>query len=474
MSLLRALCLGFCFGFLFLEANGQASDSVPDSGRHLTLEAFIEQASRRDSVFQEILIDELTLQYQRTLALPPRDLVLSVRGEFGLSLDGTPRPDLTASLERLFPLQGASMALQFESVSRSAADRNNELSLVFGMELARNAFGRSTQMLDKLTGMETEIARHQIVEAYEDYLASLIVSYYRWTAAWESVKAAQSAVEEGEKLLTNIQSKQRSHIAYQVDVDKARFQLLGKQESRVSAQDEYDGLTLHIARAVGGNPDGLRPDSVGLHRDGNIDVQREREAFFESGRTESILRLLQDRDSLALERAADNLLPSLQAYGGLGLGDSEPTVAENTRAFVGLSLGYSFQKSREKATVEVTKLTSQKQRLAAGNARSRLVADLESLFQTIEAQKVAIGLSEQRLILAQSISDAESRDYIYGRADINDLIQALNTLQETRFSKIRQEIELDILLVEWRRLTDQLVSRREAFERSLPAVISPE
>src|SRR5690606_28218682 len=110
----------------------------------------------------------------------------------------------------------------------------------------------------------------------------------------------------------------------------------------------------------------------------------------------------------------------------------EPTLAENTRAFVGLSLGYSFGKSREKAAQAVTRLDAQKQEIAAGNARSRLTADLGELFQRIEAQKEAIALAERRLVLANAISEAESRDYVFGRADINDLIQALNTLQETR------------------------------------------
>ena len=47
----------------------------------LTLDEFIKQTCEKDTVFQEILIDELALKYKRAIALPAKDLVLSVKNQ---------------------------------------------------------------------------------------------------------------------------------------------------------------------------------------------------------------------------------------------------------------------------------------------------------------------------------------------------------------------------------------------------------
>jgi hypothetical protein len=251
-------------------------------------------------------------------------------------------------------------------------------------------------------------------------------------------------------------------VAYQVDVDKGHFQLLGKQDRFLSARRDYSNLSKQIARAIrDADPESLVPDTAGLHMASEIHYENEQKRFFKESRTESVLQLLNTKDSLEMDRTADNLLPYARIYAGIGLDDDTPDLKENTRAFVGLDFDIPFQRSKEKAALKVSRVDLEKRKLSTANIRTRLKTDFGILQERLEAQKAAIDLAEKRLALAQDILKAESKEYTYGRTDINDLIIALNTFQEARFTKISYEIGLDVLLVEWQRLTDRIVTKND-------------
>jgi outer membrane protein TolC len=77
---------------------------------------------------------------------------------------------------------------------------------------------------------------------------------------------------------------------------------------------------------------------------------------------------------------------------------------------------------------------------------------------SIESQKEAIQLAEQRLELAKSILKAEQEDYLYGRTSLNYLIQALNTRQANRLLITKARLDLARLRLEALELLDQLVT----------------
>jgi outer membrane protein TolC len=185
-------------------------------------------------------------------------------------------------------------------------------------------------------------------------------------------------------------------------------------------------------------------------------------------RTDSILRLLEARDSVAWLRAADDLLPSARLYGGLGWNDAGSGAAENTRVFLGIDFGLALGRSKEKARAKVARIDLEQRKLGSGGLRTALRADLGELAERLAAQRRAVELARERRALSESILEAENREYSFGRTDINDLIQALNTLQESRFAAISQAIRLDALRVEWLRLTDRLVTKKDLERTPIP------
>jgi hypothetical protein len=51
----------------------------------------------------------------------------------------------------------------------------------------------------------------------------------------------------------------------------------------------------------------------------------------------------------------------------------------------------------------------------------------------------------------------ETKNYSYGKVSLNDFIDAVNRVDESRFNKILRSVQLKMLVTEWLRMTDQLV-----------------
>jgi hypothetical protein len=282
----------------------------------VTLETFIETVCRHDTAFQVLLLDELRLRYKSITTLSLSDIVFNIKGEHGMTFGGTQQPKAQLSLEKLFPLKGS--ALQFNVLSSRvrAGVRRNEFDLVYRVDLLRNAFGRSEKMLQHIVGIENQIARYQILQSYESYLAALIAAYYTWIEAHDKFLAATSSLGESKKLLKNIRKKKSSHIAYQVDVDKALLQVADKQDRVRQTKAIFDETTIRIAYSMGETLDAsLIPDTTNAYTRLTEQAEEQLSSItFNYTRTGKIYTTLYQRDSLTIERAAEDVLPSLSLY----------------------------------------------------------------------------------------------------------------------------------------------------------------
>ncbi|MCK5494120.1 MAG: hypothetical protein KAJ14_13500, partial [Candidatus Omnitrophica bacterium] len=106
----------FCFTLTASEKNKEKED-IKVSNEILSIEKFIEKASRNDTFFDEILINQLTLNYQKDLNLPVRDIVLSVKGQYEFFLmQNREDPSVTVSLSKLFPYTGTDISATYKNV----------------------------------------------------------------------------------------------------------------------------------------------------------------------------------------------------------------------------------------------------------------------------------------------------------------------------------------------------------------------
>lgn len=450
--------------FLFAGILTVSGDTQVDeiTKRVLPMEEFLVSALANDTVFEEILIDELKLQYQKDLRIPARDLIAAVKMQHNAYLStNRNEPDAEVSLSKLFPYTGTEISAAYDNTTRfSGGDSASEFTAQISQPIGQNAFGKSTRLLDKIVGLEVEVARHQIVEAYEDYLASTMVVYYNWFESSENLSIAQSSYTENLKLLDSMNERQKQHIARAVDVNKISLQVLAKKEQLVAAQQEYNDAENFIKKAIRyeGN-DALIPVSPLLFSDVAISFEKDYERFRQDSRTYQVLDLLEKKSGVKVEREADDLLPSINVLFGYTVqGEDFEIRNEEELVFAGVSLEWPFPDQVDRAEHNIALIDKNKQALLNLNTHYRLYTAIKNLTHQIQREQALVQIASEKIDFARSVVKDESENYSFGKISLNDYIVAVNVMDNNRFTKVSHDMQLRRLMVEWLRITDQLVT----------------
>jgi len=438
--------------------------------RVITLKEFIETACQKDIYFQQILIDELKLKYSKALALPAGDLVVEVEGKhkFLYNPDEEGLED-SVTLTKLFPYIGTEISAEYtSSIATSSRKVTSDITFELSQPIAQNAFGRNTRLLDKITGIEIDVARYQIAEAYEDYLASLISLYYDWYSAYENLKTASNSHKENLKLLENIKEREKNKIALPIDVNKVTLQVLAKKENLITRRNDYSNYLNEVKDTLGYEKEALiEPCEPVLYGDLSVDFDSDYETFKTSSRTSKVLKLLEDKSSLEVDKSADELLPSINLLFGYkregdkyGIEDAEKT------AYTGMSIDWPLPGKEERAEYETSKIDFDKQKLSTETTTDRLFIDLKNLHEQMQKEKALIAAAEEKITLAENIVKDEKRNYSLGRSTLNDLIDEVNKLEDNKFNKITHSVQLRKLINEWLRLSDSLIKESDVLSKS--------
>lgn len=440
----------------------RAQDIVASSAmtRTLSLEEFVQRATERDTEFEAILIEGLRLRYERTLRLPAPDLLLDVRSTYQAFIDADgDGADTAVALSKLFPLTGTRLSASYAAEARRGLEKTSEGAVTLAQSIAENAFGRSTRILDRIVGLEVEVARHQIIEAYEDYLATLISAYYEWYEAYESLRIGESALRTNAQLLESMRARQRSRIALPIDVNKARLQVVERRENLIGLTERYRGRLNVIERAMretlGDTTRPVPPPLPEAGAEGAVWTDR----LKTESRTYAILDLLEKSSRLNVKREADDLLPSVEALFGVeAVGETGGLRRKEEATFGGVALSWPLPDVQARAERRVAEIERRATALSNQNVRYALETRLKNLALQVERERELIRTADEKIALAADILEAESENYRFGRATLNDYLQAVNDLDNARFDKISHEVLLRQLQLEFRRLTDVLVS----------------
>ncbi|MCF7872898.1 MAG: TolC family protein [Candidatus Omnitrophica bacterium] len=457
--ILLLIITGMMAGVSYSEDKAQPSEEKILSFNH-----FLELATKNDSEFEEILVDELMLKYQKSLNLPAKDLVLSVKQQhdFFFSQDRD-SPNTTVSLTKLFPYSGTEISLDYKvSSSLSSESLASKASFGISQPIAENAFGHSIRLLDKIVGLEVDVARYQIVEAYEDYLALVATAYYNWFRDYKNLEIGQKSYQANLKLLEDIYQRKKEKIAQSIDVNKVKLQVMAKEERLIELQEQYENSLNTIKKIIRYKQDLLLvpidPNAIGSLP---LDFESSFEKFYQESRTFSILNKLEKKSGLQVARDADTLLPSINLLIGYEIsGDKYPIKNEDNLFYAGMQLDWPFGHQIERAEYEISKILERRSKLTTENTYHRLYTQLRNLYLQLKREKKLIEITDKRIELAKAVLEDEAENYSFGRVTLNDYIQAVNALDSNRFNKILHEVLYKKLLVEWLRLTDRMVQYR--------------
>jgi outer membrane protein TolC len=447
--------------FILLAVNVSAQEAAD---RILTLEEYIQLAINNDTEFQEILIDELSLQYRKDLNLPARDIVFEVAAQYDLFLDlGREEPEGSMTLSKLFPLSGTEVEAEYSTApSLTRSTNSSDFTFTISQPIAENAFGKATRLQDKILGVEIDVIRHQVTEAYEDYLAAVITAYYDWHEAYENLKIGESSYQENLKLMENIKQRQKSSIALPIDVNKITLQVLAKRETLIDLQEKYQNALNFIERSIRHDSgDVLIPQASQQYQSVNPQFEKDFQNFKENSRTYSILRLLEEKSTFEVDKNANELLPSIDLVIGYKVEGEDLEIKEEDNVFfAGVSMQWPFGDQVERAEYETSKIDKKKTELSTVNTHYRLYTDIKNLTQQIGREKKLLEIALEKIDLAKSVLEDETENYSFGKVTINDYIDAVNRLDNNRFDKVQHDALYNNLTVEWLRIMDQLISRK--------------
>jgi outer membrane protein TolC len=443
-----------------------STSMAAESARILPMTEFIQQVSEKDSQFEAILLDELIAQYQAKLGLTAADLLLSLKGQYNLNLSegDENNSEGNVGLSKLFPGIGTEIGVSYGlSTDNALNEPYSQFAINVSQPLARNAFGHANRLAEKITGVEIELAEHQMVEAYEDYLAQSMKMYYSWYAAQMHVNTSEATFRENQKLLENVRARKRSRIADQTDVNKIHLQVLGKESTLIILKKTLFDLTLEIRQAIG-------EDVVTTLQSAEPETYPSLEktfaqayaAFIELSRTQRILGVLEKRSELEVARYADQLLPSADVLLGYAAAGTDQSFAgRENEVYAGLEVEIPFLNNTDQWKAAQAKIKQKKTKIENVDMLKRFGTDLEILYTEIQSTQRQLEIAKQKVDVSEAIVKSENKYYLQGRAGLNDLILAANNLEENRYQHTYLTMQYNILMIEWLRMTDQLVQRKD-------------
>jgi outer membrane protein TolC len=171
-----------------------------------------------------------------------------------------------------------------------------------------------------------------------------------------------------------------------------------------------------------------------------------------------VLQLLEQQGTMEVKKTADDLLPSTNLLLGYQLDGKEWGIREQDRSFfAGISVQWPIGRSIDKARQSIAKIEQKKTVLSNQNKYEELHTNLKNLYLQIQREEQLIGIARKKISLAEAVLRDEAENYSFGKVTLNDYIVAVNRVDEHRFSHTEHSVQLNKLLVEWLRLTDQLV-----------------
>ena len=417
------------------------------SNTTLSLNEFLERASQNDTNFHSILAQKSQVSFNRDSTTESPELTFGL--SYSLGVD-TPDKSSTLTLSQTLPKWGQTLSVSGTDASTSGIETNST-SFSFSQDIAQNAFGKQTALETSLQHIKADIQTVQLIEAYEDYFAELTKLYYTWIRQYESLKLARSSYKENKKVLDSIKSRKRKKIADQTDVNKLKLQTIAKEENIIRYKANFFETTRKIKRALNlTSNDTLLPNTT-VKLDTLDPLDKALSTFTTKSRTYTLLIKLEKEDSTSTQIAARNLLPSISL-------SSTITQYDETSGYVGATVAFPLFKSQAKATFEAAKLEEHETAADIATTKSTLFAQLTSIHNTLESQKILIRLAKQKRRLAYSILQEESENYSYGKINLNDYIVAVNQYDQARFDEIDRKITYQQLITDWKRLTDQLIA----------------
>ena len=478
-----AAVLGLC-----LPAARHADADVSED-RTLSRQAFLAAALENDPDFQSALARYLQTTYDVLSSRAIADWTL--RASAGVyhfeavgssAFGGTDRDSLRyeIGLQKLFPAAGTRLDLKHgNSLTRADIDpsfaafldpeetSNPVTTLAVVQPLLKNAFGLADRYPLAAAALQTQAARHDVREAWENRAAELEKTYLSWVGDHATVRAYRRIVDELARLEAQVRRKYRVGVADEKDWVQAEENLLQYRSRLLQAEGEYVNRRLEIAALMAGAAPNtaaaaaLRPVEVPDRRPDAADLPEAKPEELFAVRK---LDLLRKQVELQRRVAANDTLPALEAVGEYSVkGQSEDLdggfaqAAEKQDYSLGLRAelplaGYRSRGDLGRAEAGLREIDANRDA-----TRRRLAVAAPQLRESIRRMEATLAIQEKLVSKSERKLEIDKEKYGIGRVDIYYLIDSQNGLTRARLELDQNRVRLERMKIDYLALVDRLL-----------------
>lgn len=434
-----------------------------ESETKLELEDFLKRAQANDPAMQSIIADRLKMKYLTDLNLPSRQILLSVQNEYGFTREEEPTKVLSATISK--PLLESGTVISVGKTMTERPDRTEDVTQMrIEQSLYRNAFG--SQVRTKIDNLEKQksVIELQVIEAYEDYVASAMNRYLDLTLAYLNYQTSQRLKNESQKLLRNVQKKLQQNIASNTDLKRVKLQTAQRAENELQSRINMETLSSGILTVLGETRRTiLLPETVLNMEDRLTNINIDIEAFLKASRSRIIYDKQEAINKTNLKLVKENLRPEASLLVGFNIDNSTrfSTAINREEAVVGVNVDIPFDNSLVNAQIKEASYLLLKSKLEKKTFENAIRESLIVIRNRILRQRDLLKIGKEKRDLASEIVKEQTRRYQVGRVTLESLIEDRNNEAQSEFAYLTEMINLNKLIVQWLALTDQLVDRTE-------------
>lgn len=446
-------------------------EAPPES---LSLKEFIHRVISNDPSFPVILSRELNLKFQNDLNLSPSDIVMDVSAQYDLFLprDASDRVpwEGSISLSKLFASTGTSVSVHYSNslyTGYNGTSHRSSAGFEISQSIAQNAFGILTRMQKEKIHIDNEIIRFQVIESYEDYLASLIQIYIDWYMISETIKVNEKSLNYTIDLTNTVARKQRYRIAHLDDLYKMQAEVLSEKEKLLELKASLKSTGEKIRFLTGFNQTESKNVFSIFPEDPHL-VLPEIETYigqkkYLTTRTFKILKKYEKSALVSKNIAERSMAPTVDFFTGYQARGEDYNIRNPYHtAYFGLRSSINFTRQQQKAEKEIKRNEVKIARIEQKKDMFNLKLHLSDLETRLRLQLEQIDLAQKRANLLKMVLDSERRKYNIGKKTLNDLIIAKKSLDNARHDIINYKMNYQSLILEWSCATDSLIDRKKS------------
>jgi outer membrane protein len=472
------LALSMIFLSFFTAKTHAQSDSKSDS--KLSLQAALKAAVENNTTYKNALLETgVSVEKANDVAnkyLPRIGASLDVRANVQRPTIVIPFPDFSARPDANGELPQRLTAIQ----------QGTPFSTSVGVDVTQPIFDAT--LAPELAHARTQqaIAENNALKARIDLAVSVSQAYYAALLAQEKVRQAEAAARRTENFHNDVQAKFKNANALKTDVSRAYLNASNAAQNLRQAKDALRLALLNVSTLIGWNNVERTPEeasslvltepfaeSSSVHAVTEAEMkaieaasnqalkQTEKQSELPERIELRTERLQREASAQLLQRAANQALPTLSAYGFLGTQSFRETFGFDGQwyaaSYVGVKLNVPVLEWLTRAPqMQQQSLAMLKSEQTLAGLAQTIRYEIQNTSTTVLNTARNLNLQRENVGIAEELLQSVTARYKQGTAPQQEVIEAESTLRDTQTQYAQALHDFFVAKIQWERALARL------------------